>query len=167
MFADQEQKKFLDEHSVQAGRNAYSSDTYTPYDVCQGWPVYPSFDRTLSFLRDQDIAAGYGLNSEDVDSISVDFYWNEEKTLEELQAVNSRFETIDRMVFDDPEEIALLLSAFSEDEMYNYNGLCDVRGDFTLYVRTKKGDGVSGSLQMNRITPEIEELFVGTGLFEE
>ena len=66
-----------------------------------------------------------------------------------------------------PEEIALLLSAFSEDEMYNYNGLCDVRGDFTLYVRTKKGDGVSGSLQMNRITPEIEELFVGTGLFEE
>ena len=166
MFADEEQKKFLDEHSIQSGRNVYSSDIYTAYDVCQGWPVYPSFDRTLSFLRGQKVEAGYGLNSEDVNSIAVDFYWNEERTLEELQAVNSRFETTERMVFEKPEEIALLLSAFSEDEMYSYNGLCDVRGDFTLYVRTKEGSGISGSLQMNRITPEIEKLFAGTDLFE-
>lgn len=167
MFADEEQKKFLEEHSVLPERNSYSPDTYTARDVCQSWPVYPSFNRTLSFLREQDIPAGYGLKSEDVYNITVSFYWNEEISLEALQDANSRFETTDRMVFDDPEEIALLLSAFSEDGMSSYNGLCDVRGDFTLYVRDKKGGGISGSLQINRITPEIEELFEGTDLFEE
>ena len=167
VFVTESQEQILEENRLIRAREGGNYDSAT--DVCQSWPVYPSFDRTIALLKEKEIPAGEGLPLEEVKQITVSLYKRTDWTLEEIQAVNSHFRTDPTvMVFDDPEEIELLMSAFVEGSFQRYNGLCGVKGEFEMNVLfANQPGGLGGNLQKNKITPQIEELFEGTGLFEE
>ena len=172
MFVNREEERFLEEHANRPGHYIDPGrDTYTEYEVCQSWPVYPSFKRTMACLKDAGIDAGKGMAPEKVSRITHDLYSLDEFELQDAQSVNSYIQTVSgeaQLVFENPEDIRLILSAFTEFDNTNYNGLCPVRGgsDLRIYM-----DGstacIDGALQENKITPQIKALFEGTGVFWE
>ena len=139
--------------------------------MSQYWPVYPSFERTMTLLKEQGIEAGTGLAPEKVDRIVIDvqnyFYEQqgelpEGEALAELQKINPNYREDGSLVFEDSHTIGLLLGAIAEDESSGMNYLCEtVEGGPYCTIRTEKEAGVGGLLIKNRITPEIAELFTG------
>ena len=76
---------------------------YQVEDVSQYWPVYPSFERTMTLLKEQGIEAGTGLAPEKVDRIVIDvqnyFYEQqgelpEGEALAELQKINPNYRAV-------------------------------------------------------------------------
>ena len=71
------------------------------------------------------------------------------------------------LVFEEPENIRLLMDAMVGEECLSFNGLCDAQVAVYVTTDTAAPTGRSGGyLQTNKITPEIKALFKGTPLEE-
>ena len=171
MFMTDQENTYLQQQR-QAARSSFGGIArYQVEDVSQYWPVYPSFERTMTLLKEQGIEAGTGLAPEKVDRIVIDvqnyFYEQqgelpEGETLAELQKINPNYQEDGSLIFEDSHTIGLLLEAIAEDESSGMNYLCEtVEGGPHCTIRTEKEAGVGGLLIKNRITPEIAELFTG------
>ena len=171
VFMTDQENTYLQQQR-QAARSSFGGIArYQVEDVSQYWPVYPSFERTMTLLKEQGIEAGTGLAPEKVDRIVIDvqnyFYEQqgelpEGEALAELQKINPNYREDGSLVFEDSHTIGLLLGAIAEDESSGMNYLCEtVEGGPYCTIRTEKEAGVGGLLIKNRITPEIAELFTG------
>ena len=171
VFMTDQENTYLQQQR-QAARSSFGGIArYQVEDVSQYWPVYPSFERTMTLLKEQGIEAGTGLAPEKVDRIVIDvqnyFYEQqgelpEGEALAELQIINPNYREDGSLVFEDSHTIGLLLGAIAEDESSGMNYLCEtVEGGPHCTIRTEKEAGVGGLLIKNRITPEIAELFTG------
>ena len=171
VFMTDQENTYLQQQR-QAARSSFGGIArYQVEDVSQYWPVYPSFERTMTLLKEQGIEAGTGLAPEKVDRIVIDVqnYSYEQQgelpegeALAELQKINPNYREDGSLVFEDSHTIGLLLGAIAEDESSGMNYLCEtVEGGPHCTIRTEKEAGVGGLLIKNRITPEIAELFTG------
>ena len=71
------------------------------------------------------------------------------------------------LVFEEPENIRLLMDAMVDEECLSFNGLCDAQVAVYVTADTAAMTGRTGGyLQTNKITPEIKALFKGTPLEE-
>ena len=148
--------------------------SYAGGNVSQSWPVYPSFKRTIEALKE----AGEDPQKlpENIQSLQVDFptsrvMTDEEKkegepSLERLLTLNPRFRAGGQLVFEDPEEIRLLMNAFVLDENTGFSGLCPVNRSASVVVNLGGNYRVYGGFQLNRMTPEVMKLFEGTPMKE-
>ena len=171
MFMTDQENTYLQQQR-QAARSSFGGIArYQVEDVSQYWPVYPSFERTITLLKEQGIEPGTCLAPEKVERIAIDvqnyFYEQqgelpEGETLAELQKINPNYQEDGSLIFEDSHTIGLLLEAIAEDESSGMNYLCEtVEGGPHCTIRTEKEAGVGGLLIKNRITPEIAELFTG------
>ena len=70
-------------------------------------------------------------------------------------------------MFEEPENIRLLMDAMVDEECLNFNGLCEAQVAVYVTADTAAPTGRNGGyLQTNKITPEIKALFKGTPLEE-
>ena len=70
-------------------------------------------------------------------------------------------------MFEEPENIRLLMDAMVDEECLSFNGLCDAQVAVYVTADTAAMTGRTGGyLQTNKITPEIKALFKGTPLEE-
>ncbi len=140
-------------------------------DISQAWPVYPSFERTMSALNKLGVDVGRVVPDEQIKSVSLDMS-NAMRELglrdledEELAARYPVSGAGSTLVFEEPENIKLLLDAMVDEQSLNLNGLC--AAEVSVYVSAAPSNltgSVSGYLQVNKITPEIKALFKGTPL---
>ena len=171
VFMTDQENTYLQQQR-QAARSSFGGIArYQVEDVSQYWPVYPSFERTITLLKEQGIEPGTCLAPEKVERIAIDvqnyFYEQqgelpEGENLAELQKINPNYQEDGSLIFEDSHTIGLLLEAIAEDESSGMNYLCEtVEGGPHCTIRTEKEAGVGGLLIKNRITPEIAELFTG------
>lgn len=169
-MTDQENSYLLQQR--QKARSAFGNIAqYQVEDVCQYWPVYPSFKRTIGLLKEQGMEPGSYLAPEKVERIAfeVQNYFYDRKgelpegeELEELQKINPNYREDGTLVFEDSQSIRLLMGAIAEDDSCRMNYLCEtVEGGPYCTIRTENQVGVGGLLIKNRVTPEIAELFNG------
>ena len=149
-------------------------EQYAGGDYTQPWPVYPSFTRTIEALK----AAGIDPQQlpENINQVSVNFpaskLMTEEEqengnvSLERLQALNPRFKEGGALVFEDPEEIRMVMEAVVGDENSIYSALCPVVSGCSIAVYTGGDYNIYGNFQENRMTPELLKLFDGTPMKE-
>lgn len=163
-------KQQLDWYLENGGRSRSSLSEYD-LDTSQMWPVYPSFERTLSALKKMGINAGNLVPDEQVKSVTLDISGvMRELGLRELEdeELAARYPVSgagSTLVFEEPENIKLLLAATVDEQSLNLNGLCDA--ETAIYVNASIDSmlgNVGGYLQLNKITPEIKALFKGTPL---
>ena len=147
-------------------------DIYT--DLCQPWPVYPSFTRTIELLEEQGIRPGTYFAPENVEKITVDvednFYETvgqlpEGEALAELQRINPYYQEDGTLVFRDQESIRLMMGTLAEEECIRMNQM--VANGMYCRVWLKGGD-VASRFQVNsRMSPEAEALFAGIPVVTE
>ena len=174
VFMTEQENTYLQQQR-QTARSAFGGIArYRVEDVSQYWPVYPSFNRTITLLKEQGIDPGTCLEPEKVERIAIEvqnyFYEQqgelpEGEALAELQKINPNYREDGSLVFEDADTIRLLLGAIAEDDSVGMNYLCEtVEGGPYCTIRTEKEAGVGGLLIKNRITPEIADLFTGIPL---
>lgn len=155
--------------------HAYSyQDLYAGGGACQSWPVYPSFKRTIEALK---VAGEDPLKLPDhIQSVQVSFPTSivmtdgerakGEPSLERLKALNPRFEAGGKLVFEDPEEIKMVMNAVVLDDNAGFNGLCPVNRRAAVTVSLSGDYRLGGGFQLDKLTPELMKLFQGTPLKE-
>ncbi|RHR57647.1 ABC transporter permease [Clostridium sp. AF18-27] len=142
-------------------------------DSSQTWPVYPSFKRTLSALEAHGIQVGDLVPDDEIRSVMLDMSGvMRELGLRELEdeELAARYPVSGdgaTLVFEEPENIRLLMDAMVDEECLNFNGLCEAQVAVYVTADTAAPTGRTGGyLQTNKITPEIKALFKGTPLEE-
>lgn len=168
------EKAYEEQEYAQGYASQYPEDIQGRF---QNWPVYASFSRTIQALGDWDIPVQQSFSSQDYLQVTVDMEYlyslwepeNYEHYLGDpsaLKRVNPRFSDRFEMVFDDPQEISLLLQAAVVQSDCSLNGLCPII-DSSVVLEKKDGGQVYAYLQKNRMTQEVRQLFSGTPLGEE
>lgn len=172
-YADQ---LYKGDRGVRRGGMQYYDSYSFDGDVSQKWPVYPSFERTLKALEAQGIAKGGLVPDDTITSVTIDMAsFMRDRNLnaledEELEKMYPKSGASRTLVFENPESIKLLMSAFVEEDHLHLNGLCPGESSFYLMGETRqmaeRDRGFGGYLQADKITPEILKLFEGTPLYE-
>ena len=90
VFMTDQENTYLQQQR-QAARSSFGGIArYQVEDVSQYWPVYPSFERTMTLLKEQGIEAGTGLAPEKVDRIVIDvqnYFYEQQGELPEGEAL--------------------------------------------------------------------------------
>lgn len=131
------------------------------WQTSQSWPVYPSFKRTLAVLADMGVRTGELLDASEIRSLSATVSGTEQLASQEAELCYDAG-TQKRVTFEDQGEIGLILDAFVWNEARGMNGLCPSEPGIDLYLDLYMEPGDSqtlyGTLQENKLTPEIREL---------
>lgn len=165
-FASAEITEYLKENVYLADDYVNAMDSYI-----QSWPVYSSFERTMKVLEEMGAAPGSWMQPEKVREIRVDLesvFWNSEvgytelpqgEELKALQAVNPWYDESGMLVFDEPQEISLILSAMVADEVCNMDSFKEIYT--SVMADMKDGTSVPGAVMREKMSPEVLRLFAG------
>ena len=111
------------------------------------------------------------MQPEKVREIRVDLesvFWNSEvgytelpqgEELKALQAVNPWYDESGMLVFDEPQEISLILSAMTADEVCNMDSFKEIYT--SVMADMKDGTSVPGAVMREKMSPEVLRLFAG------
>lgn len=152
---------------------------YSAEDLSQDWPVYPSFTRTIQILQSQGVNPGTIFSTENVKEINVDVrmlllrenrrggYSDMPKgeELTKLQEKNPYYRQEGMLQFTNPQDIAALMKHITENEYYRMDPLCQAGGKpLDCEITMKTNTSASGTIELDKMTPDLEKLFAGIPL---
>lgn len=147
----------------------------TYMDMSMAWPLYPSFSRTMELLRGQQLQPGAYFSAENAAEISVDVSavvtgddgLPKGERLERIRKANPFYREEGTLVFTEPEQIRLLMTALRDCECARMNGMRQPEEPMGYYPACEillkdAGPGhVQAEFWPDGITPEIEAFFKG------